>query len=268
MSAWNDGSPSAFAHPEVNTMRVTAHGCAAPTEASAARVPARIVCTVVVHSRMRRRGIRWARRAAERAGERVGEEAGGGDESRPAGLTGGGGDEDSDPDGLHPRADVRRERADPQARRSADAGAERGSGARPRAAVTVPARTPARSPGGLIRLSRRAAASRGAAGPRNISRTLSKDSRHRPAPTTTVSRGISTRWTGTPGLVLEALVKPRSRPPPPTRWMPWAMRSWASSGGASPRHLTTESTMAPTCSSIASRTSFGDEDDRLRAGRS
>ena len=61
MSAWKDGSPSAFAHPDVNTMRVTAHGRAAPTAASAVSVPARMVCTVVVARRMRRRGIRSAR---------------------------------------------------------------------------------------------------------------------------------------------------------------------------------------------------------------
>ena len=33
-------------------------------------------------------------------------------------------------------------------------------------------------------------------------------------------------------------------PPPPTRCMPRTMRSWASSGGASPRQAITESTMA------------------------
>ena len=52
-------------------------------------------------------------------------------------------------------------------------------------------------------------------------------------------------------------------PPPPTRCMPWTMRSWASSGGASPRQAITESTIALTGSSIASRTSSGDEDHVL-----
>ena len=48
---------------------------------------------------------------------------------------------------------------------------------------------------------------------------------------------------------------PRNMPPPPTRWTPRTIRSCASSGGADPIQETTESTIAETGSSIASRTS-------------
>ena len=53
-------------------------------------------------------------------------------------------------------------------------------------------------------------------------------------------------------------------PPPPTRWMPLAMRSCASSGGVRARHAITASQIARTCSSIAARTSSGTSIDRLR----
>ena len=46
-------------------------------------------------------------------------------------------------------------------------------------------------------------------------------------------------------------------PPPPTRWTPLRIRSWASSGGVCDRQAITASQMAPTCSSIAARTSSG-----------
>ena len=93
-----------------------------------------------------------------------------------------------------------------------------------------------------------------------MNRTLrdSKASRHLPAPRTTHSRGASTRCTGSSVSSARRWSRPRSMAPPPTRWMPWWMRSWASSGGAWPRHLITESTMARTCSSMASRISSGD----------
>src|SRR5207248_1777612 len=66
----------------------------------------------------------------------------------------------------------------------------------------------------------------------NIDFSESKESRHRPAPTTTVSSGVSTRRTGSAVSSLSRRAMPWSSPPPPTRWMPWRIRSWASSGGA------------------------------------
>ena len=72
-----------------------------------------------------RRGTPVGERAAERREQRGGHEAGGGDQAGPAGLAGRARDEDADADRLHPRADVRHERARPRAARSDGAGTAR-----------------------------------------------------------------------------------------------------------------------------------------------
>ena len=51
---------------------------------------------------------------------------------------------------------------------------------------------------------------------------------------------------------------PRSNAPPPTRWMPWKMMSWASSGGAPPRQSTAAVMIWRTWSSTAPRSSPGE----------
>ena len=51
---------------------------------------------------------------------------------------------------------------------------------------------------------------------------------------------------------------PFSSDPPPTRFIPWTIMSWASSAGACERHETAQSIIAVTASSIADRISDGE----------
>ena len=101
-------------------------------------------------------------------------------------------------------------------------GAEVHRGPGPAAAGPVPALGTARRP----RLSGRRRRRPAAAGRRTRGTG--------PAPSTTHSSGVSTRWTGTAVPSARRWLMPRSSAPPPTRWIPSKMMSWASSGGASP----------------------------------
>ena len=53
-----------------------------------------------------------------------------------------------------------------------------------------------------------------------MGRRLSNESRQIPAPSTTHSSGVATRWTGTSVSSARRLARPRSMAPPPTRWIP------------------------------------------------
>ena len=86
-------------------------------------------------------------------------------------------------------------------------------------------------------------------------------------PSTTHSSGASTRCTGTEVPSASRWLMPRSSAPPPTRWMPSKMMSWASSGGASPRQVAAAATIWATWSSKAPRTSSGPRTHRLGHAR-
>ena len=72
------------------------------------------VWTAIVVNSSALRGNRSASSAADRTEHRTREESGGGDEPGPAGVVGLRSHVDADADRLHPRADVREERADPE----------------------------------------------------------------------------------------------------------------------------------------------------------
>ena len=95
--------------------------------------------------------------------------------------------------------------------------------------------------------------------PMNITRRDSKDSRHLPAPSTTHSSGASTRCTGSCGLLGDALVEPAQHAAAADEVDALEDEVLGQLGRRLRRGTaTTESMMARTCSSIASRTSSGE----------
>jgi len=102
--------------PFPRTMIVSTSGDGCPTVNSTASNVARAVCTTVVAMRRRLRGKRSASAPPMGPKKSDGHETRSGDRSGPRGLVGCFGDIDAERQRLHPRADVRHERAGPEAR--------------------------------------------------------------------------------------------------------------------------------------------------------
>ena len=113
---WKAGKPMALAHPAPSTISVTRPGLGSPRLATNVSSAANRIWNDVVDEQQRAAGHAVGERATERGEQRGGHEPGGGDEPGPPGLARRRGDEDADADRLHPRADVRHERARPQQR--------------------------------------------------------------------------------------------------------------------------------------------------------
>ena len=75
-------------------------------------------------------------------------------------------------------------------------------------------------------------------------------------------------WTGRLVSCCSRSSSPRSMPPPPTRWIPWVIRSWASSGGDAPETLDDGVHDGPDLLLDRLPDLLGREDHRLRAARS